>query len=212
MNNESTSYSLFLTDALSDETGKRGSRRPRQQPLWGTMLTTARESTPPAPRSHGGPGASGGLSGLEKTLVAPLLRTSRSAGGAVVPQGAEPSPGHCSELTACPVSVPQPPVPLPTRNQHGVCSFVSLTLRTWPLMLGRIAAHTASSVCGAHGPGAWAWRPSCRQPSCAQASPPGRPRRAPPPPPALTPLRLAPPPSSLSSDNPSSSDTQSCLC
>lgn len=92
---------------------------------------------------------------------------------------------RCGPLPACLSSQParsqshSRPVPLPTRNQHGVCSFVSLTLRTWPLMLGVLL--TPSSVCGAHRPGP-GWRPSCRQPSLAQALRP----------PPQTPPRLLP--------------------
>ena len=150
MNNESTSYSLFLTDALSDETGKRGSSRPRQQPLWGMMLTTARESTSPAlvrmagqlpvgspwpgetpiaPSSHltfcGRPRGPTGRGPLLATAGPPswLLWAWRDARSSLLAphvlreaawsHGVWASPGLCSELTVCRVSVPQPPRPSP---------------------------------------------------------------------------------------------------
>lgn len=211
MNNESTSYSLFLTDALSDETGKRGSRRPRQQPLWGTMLTTARESTSPAPVRMAGQVPVGSLWPGE-TLVAPsshLTFCGRPRG----PTGCRPLPATALSSQPARSQSHSRPVPLPTGTQHGVCSFVSPNPPHVAPDAGR-AAHAVSSVCGgpwAGGRGLGLAATPVASPAGAQASPQAAPADAP----RLLRSRLSgwrPPPQPQLRPSPSSSDTQSCLC
>ena len=151
-----------------------------------------------------------GCSGPGETLVAPSSHLTFC--------GRPRGPTGCGPLLASALSSQSAgsqshsrPVPLPTRTQRGVCSFVSPNPLHVAPDAGR-AAHTASSVCG----GPWAGGLGLAAtlvagPACAQASPQATPTDAPPPP--LSRLSgWRPPPQPQLRPSPSSSDTQSCLC